>query len=159
MCVCLCVSLCVYEYEHVCAMALCVEVRGQLLGVGNFLPPYRFWGSNSGCQIWWQTPLPAVPSQQPLFVLLRNGLSLARAHSLARLADQWASVFFISWALGLQVSASVPEFVLSQFVCLFIYCTHSGSCPSTPINPFFSQPVSFPDVWLLLCDPSMWPLN
>lgn len=40
-----CVSLCAYTHEHTC-----MEVRQQLSGVGAFLPPCEFQGSNSGDQ-------------------------------------------------------------------------------------------------------------
>lgn len=34
----------------------------------NSLPPCGFWGSNSGLQVWWQAPLPALPSHLPMAV-------------------------------------------------------------------------------------------
>jgi hypothetical protein len=41
---------------HMCYSA-CVEVRGQLSGVGSFLPLVWVLGNWTGWQPWWQAPL------------------------------------------------------------------------------------------------------
>ena len=37
---------------------MCVEVKGQLVGVGPLLPPCGSQGSTSGGQAWQQVPVP-----------------------------------------------------------------------------------------------------
>lgn len=66
----------VYLFMHAQAVgSVCVEVRGQLVGVASLLPPFRSWKANSGPQMLQQVPSPTEPSQQPRFVsVLRPGL-------------------------------------------------------------------------------------
>lgn len=45
--------------------SMCVEIRGQLMGVGFLLLPCEFQGLNSDCQGWWQVPLLGKPYCQP----------------------------------------------------------------------------------------------
>lgn len=52
------------------------KVRGQLMAVGSLLPPCRFWGSNSGCQDWWQALIPANPSTRPCVCSNLEGLAV-----------------------------------------------------------------------------------
>lgn len=56
-----------------------VEVR-ELLSRGRFsLNTVGFWGSNSGCQVWWQETFYLLRYPLALFVLflfLRKGLTL-----------------------------------------------------------------------------------
>lgn len=55
-----------YEWGHVC-QSTCVEVKGQLCGVGSFLPSLD--GSADRTQVTrfgWQEPLPTKACHQPL---------------------------------------------------------------------------------------------
>jgi hypothetical protein len=47
-----------FEGVYVCGRACHVEVRGQSMGDSSPLLPCESQGLNSGCQAWWQTPLP-----------------------------------------------------------------------------------------------------
>lgn len=60
VCLCVCVSVC---------KGICVKAKGQLVGVGSFLP-CGFWESNSGHQTWWQVT--TKTSWQPLNLLFSN---------------------------------------------------------------------------------------
>ena len=42
-----------------------VEVRGQIVGISSLMQ-CGWWGLNSGCQAWWQAPLPVEPFCRPL---------------------------------------------------------------------------------------------
>lgn len=49
---------------------VCVGVRGHLAGLGSFLPPCEFQGSNSYCNIWQQASSPANPLCSPVGIKL-----------------------------------------------------------------------------------------
>lgn len=40
---------------------ICVEVRGQITGIGSFFPSCGAWGWNLGPQAWQQASLPMEP--------------------------------------------------------------------------------------------------
>lgn len=46
-------------------LSLCLQIRGQLLGISSFLPPCEFQGSNAAHQRWWQASSSTGPSHQP----------------------------------------------------------------------------------------------
>lgn len=55
--------------EHTCH-GLCVQMRGQLVGIASLLLPCESWRLNWGFQACWQMPLPAEPSCLPKFCIL-----------------------------------------------------------------------------------------
>lgn len=78
-------------------LSLCLQIRGQLLGISSFLPPCEFQGSNVARQRWWQASSSTGPSHQPgqniLIVTLPTSSNL---------------VFRVYSATGLIPSGSVP---------------------------------------------------
>lgn len=62
------ISLYVYMHVqmHACThYSICVEVRGQLYGIGSLLILCGFQVSNSCHQTWWDSPLPVESSHWP----------------------------------------------------------------------------------------------
>lgn len=83
MCLCMCVCVCVCA--GVC-VSVFVEIRGRpKTGVSFlFLLPCGFGKLDSGCEVWWQVPLPNEPSCWFLSWILINIINFILDNSLLR---------------------------------------------------------------------------
>ena len=71
---CICIYfVCACLFCTLACISICGKLRIQPVGVGSLLPPYRFQGSNSSCQVCPQAPLCTEPSHQHCRVSLFHG--------------------------------------------------------------------------------------
>lgn len=65
------------QYYPFCILLIgyaCVHSTTACEAMTTFRSQFSFWGSNSGCQVWWQAPLHAGPSSRPGFIFLDKRL-------------------------------------------------------------------------------------
>lgn len=61
--------ICKCVQAHVCHSAR-ADVKGRFVGVASPLPQCESQGQNSGCQPWWQAPLPLSRPVSPEYIIL-----------------------------------------------------------------------------------------
>lgn len=70
---CTCVCFCVHMHATACVVR---SEEDSFMGLGSF-PPWRFEGSASDCQGWWQTPISSYAEESSAF-----SLGLQRLHNI-----------------------------------------------------------------------------
>lgn len=107
--------ICLFVY------CLCVstqaEVRGQLAGVGFSPSNIGSQGSNSGHQVWQQSPLPTQPSRWLILVFVQHFFLQGRKAQIQGTIQLAASLHFENCHVA-QVGVEIPVFLFVLPRCM-----------------------------------------